>query len=913
MSRWDSEWRGYRGGQNTALVILDLDDLSETHLPNERTTDIQPTWLDDTIYFLSDRDWASNVWSYNANTGALNQLTFVTGADIKYLSAGAGQLVYEHDGWIHTLDPTSGESQRVDINVTGDFPWTATRWEDVSGSTVATASLSPTGQRALMEVRGEIWTVPADDGDSRNLSKSSGAADRAPVWSPNGDQIAWFSSDGGQYELLIANQDGMSDPRRISIGESKMGWSPAWSPDGSRIAFIDDDGRVRVVEVESGDITTAGLTGTILDQLFFARTGPQWSPDSKYLAFLKLHPNQFHRIAIWSVENGEVNDITDPLADVLSPAWDRDGRHLYFMASTNLALQSGWINLSSLSAQPTYQPYVMVLRDDDPTPFPIESDEEPVDSEQDEGHDDEEGEDSEDPEGVEVRIDLDGIERRIVALSMPARSYTSMIAGPSGSVFIAEAIPNTPGTTLHKFTLDDAEATEFATSINQAAVSHDGSKILLQSGSNWRIVDTGSPPNGADGSINLALRMQLDRREEWRQMFDETWRYHHEYFYDPGMHGNDWDAVRDRYRPLVEHVQHRADLNYVLDIVNGELSVGHSFVGGGDMPPVDTSRVGLLGADLVANNGRWQIERIYTLESWNPGLSAPLDQPGLRVEEGDYLLAVNGVPLSSSDDPYRLLDGTVGRQTVLRFGDNPSNDDSWTETVVPIQSEFGLRTRAWVEDNRRRVDELSNGTLAYVWVPNTGGGGYTSFNRYFFAQQDKLGAVIDERWNGGGFADDYMVDYMSHQLRGAVTNEAEGGLPYRLPAGVLGPKVLLINERAGSGGDYFPWSFRELGLGPLIGTRTWGGLVANAAPYLLIDGGRVTSPFPGVFDPNNNRWLAENEGVPPDIEVFNDAASVAAGGDPQLERAVEEALRLVEEAGDQTVEVPEFSRPSRRP
>ncbi|HEY6853252.1 MAG TPA: PDZ domain-containing protein, partial [Gemmatimonadales bacterium] len=400
---------------------------------------------------------------------------------------------------------------------------------------------------------------------------------------------------------------------------------------------------------------------------------------------------------------------------------------------------------------------------------------------------------------------------------------------------------------------------------------------------------------------------------EWRQIFDEAWHYERDFFYDPGMHGNDWNAVRARYRPLVPWVRHRADLNYVLDQVNGELSVGHSFVGAGDFPDVDTSRVGLLGADLVADGGRWRIRRIYTFESWNPTLAAPLDRPGMRVREGTYLVGVDGVALTSADDPYRLLDGTADRQTVLMLNDRPSLDGHWTETVVPIRSEAGLRLRAWVEDNRRRVDSLSGGTLAYVWIPNTGGGGVASFDRYFFAQQDKQGAVIDERYNGGGNLDDYMVDYMNRSLRAAITNEVPGGQPFRLPQGVLGPKVLLINERAGSGGDYFPWAFRQQHDGPLIGTRTWGGLVKSSVHYLMVDGGFITAPDNAVFDPINHKWIAENEGVPPDIEVLMDAKTVAAGRDPQLERAVQETLRLVRAAGNAPVTPPPFSRPSKRP
>jgi len=911
MSRWDTEWRNYRGGQNGPLTILNLSDLSEVHLPNERTTDIQPIWMEDRLYFLSDRDWAMNVWVYDPTSGSVSQVTRFADAEAKWLSGHDGTLVLEQDGWIHLLDPSTGERRRLSISVIGDFPWTETRWEDVSDR-ASSASLSPSGKRALFEARGEVFTVPAENGDARNLTRSAGVADRAPIWSPDGANIAWFSDDGDGYDLLIAAQDGTGEPRRISIGESKMAWEPTWSPDGERIAFVDDDVRVRVVDVEGGQIQTVDVAGTNIQR---GGMGLTWSPDSKWLAYAKTFPNMFRRIVVWSVETGTTTPITDMMADASSPAWDRDGRHLYFLASTSLALGSGWANTSSMQADPTYAAYVSVLRADDPSPFPPESDEEPVEKEETEDGAEETEEKDADAADADsaVRIDFDGIERRIIALPMPVRNYRMMVAGPEGSVFIGESVPRSFGMTVQKFTLEDREADEFVSDASQVTVSADGKKMLFRSGSRWRIVGTASKPSDNDGALTVALRMRLDRLEEWSQIFTEAWRYQRDFFYDPGMHGNDWDAVWRRYEPLIPYVRHRSDLNYLLDQVNGELSVGHSFVRGGDSPGVDTSRVGLLGADFATDSGRWRIERIYTFESWNPGMSAPLDRPGLDVEEGHYLVGVEGAELTANEDPYRLLDGTAGRQTVLHINDQPTMEGSWTVTVEPIRSEGALRQRAWVEDNRRRVDELSGGTLAYVWVPNTGGPGVVSFDRYLFAQQDKLGAVIDERFNGGGLLDDYMVDLMTRKLRAAATNEVPDGIPFRLPAGVLGPKVLLINENAGSGGDFFPWVFRQQQAGPLIGKRTWGGLVKSSVHYTMIDGGYVTAPDNAIFDPINNVWIAENEGVPPDIEVDLDARTVAEGRDPQLERAVQEALRLVEEAGTTVVTPPPFSRPARRP
>ncbi|MBL0937743.1 MAG: PD40 domain-containing protein [Gemmatimonadaceae bacterium] len=898
MTRWDPEWRSYRGGQNIPLRILDVASKDEVLIPNtDRSTDLQPQFVGNKVFFISDRDWVSNVWSYDVSTKALAQITKFRDVDVKSLGAGGGQLVFEQDGYIHALDPTSGQHRRVNITVQGDFPWAATRWEDVTRS-ISAASLSPTGKRILLEARGEIFTVPVEQGDTRNLTRSSGAADRAPTWAPDGKQVAWFSDDGSGYKLLIANQDAVAAPRAIELGESKMAWEPAWSPDGKRLAFVDHVSRVRVVEIATGRITTADVGGAYNDR---GGMGLTWSPDSRWLAYSKSYPNNFRRITAWSVESGAVIRLTDAMAHAIRPAFDKDGRHLWFLASTNLGLGSGWANTSAGMADPQYGLYVVVLRNTDSSPFPHKSDEEaaPPPPKPDTG-------------AVQVRIDVDGIQRRIIATSLPVRRYADVQAATRGMVFVTERVENQPGVTVHKFTMADAKTDVFTRGVTRFSVSQDGKKVLMQSGQQWTVTGTEAPPAAGKGAVTVALRMQLDRQAEWRQVFDEVWHFERDLFYDPNMHGNDWNAVRERYRPLVPWIRHQSDLAYVVDLVNGELSVGHSYVSAGDLPPVDTSRVGTLGADLVLENGRWRIKRILTSESWNPGLGAPLDRPGLRVKAGDYLLAVNGQPITANDDPYRLLDGTADRQTTLLVNSRPATDSAWSITVTPGNNETALRQRAWVEDNRRAVDSLSKGRLAYAWIPNTSAPGTTSFDRYVFAQQDKQGAVIDERYNGGGSLDDYMVDHLTRTLRGAITNGVPGGTPWLLPQGVLGPKALLVNERAGSGGDYFPWAFRQQKAGVIVGTRTWGGLVSAASHYPMVNGLSVTAPVSRVFDPINNQWIAENEGVPPDIEVLMDEKSVAAGRDPQLERAVTEVLKAVDVQGVKRVTPPPQTRPSRR-
>lgn len=908
MTRRDIEWRAYRGGQNTPLVILDLENLNEIQLPHEGSIDIEPVWMGDSIYFLSDSDWTSNVWSYSPASGSLSQLTEFSGTDVKQLSASNQLLAFEQAGYLYTLDPDSNEITQLEINVSGDFPWAETKWENVSDR-AESASLSPTGKRAIMAARGEIFTVPVENGDTRNITQSSGAADRAPIWSPLGDKIAWFSdNDGESYRLMISDQDGMSSPESFSIGESLMAWEPSWSPDGQLIAFVDDDVRIRVIDINSGEIDTVDVGGNNIERGF---NGLSWSPDSNWLAYSKTASNSFRQIVVWSREDQQVNHLTNAFADAFSPSWDMNGMQLYFLASTDVALGSSWASTSSISARPEYAAYVINLTEASNSPFEPLSDEEPAieSSSDDDGDSDEVAE-------ISVAIDIENVERRTLALPLPIRNYRMTVAGPSGSVFIGEQMPNSQEMILHKFTLEEREAQAFIEGISNAAVSADGSKVLVNKAGAWQILDASNPGGylGANASsatnLPVNLMMRLDREAEWAQIVEEAWRYERDYFYDPNLHGRDWDAVYRRYTPLVPFIKHRSDLSYILHMINSELSVGHSYVRGGDYPAIEESTVGVLGADLAAERNRWRIKRIFTTESWNPELTGPLDQPGLNIEEGYYLLAINGRELNASDNPYAFLEGTAGQQTVLHISDSPDFEDAWQETVVPIASDSSLRQRTWVEDNRRKVDELSDGRLGYIWVPNTSTAGFVSFNRYFFAQQDKAGAVIDDRYNGGGQLDDYMVDLMTRSLRAGITNEVPNGKAMNIPGGILGPKVLLVNEMSMSGGDFFPWVFRQQEVGPLIGQRTWGGLVKSSVHYSLIDGGWLTAPDNAIFDPVSNEWIAENKGISPDINIYQDAQSLNNGDDPQLEAAVAETLRLLDEQGEINLQAPPFPTPA---
>lgn len=875
-----SQWRHYRGGRTHPVRVMDLDDHSVRKLPWTDSNDTDPMWIGETVYFLSDRDFTVNLYSYTESAGEVEQLTFHEDFDIMAASAGQDAVVYEQAGYVHLFDPGTGQSERLSVQVTGDLPWARPRFEDVA-PLIRDMALSPTGVRAAFSARGDIFTFPTGEGDQRNLTRSPGTHDHSPVWAPDGGGIAWLSDEGGEYQLMVGDPLGLEQPRAVELPGNSFYSQPRWSPDGKFLVIADNHLSLWLVEVEGGaarriDTDTYADPGRPFDAV--------WAPDSRWVAYSKSLDSHLRAIFAYSLESGETFRLTDGLSDAISPAFDAGGRYLYFLASTDYGPQSGWLEMSSLDHPTTRAIYLAVLRADDPSPLLPESGDEAV---------------SQYPPAQDtstaVRIDLEGIDQRILALGVPAGSYGTLVAGPPGAVFFTER--GEAGPRVRRYRLSDRSAGSFLDGVGAFTLSQDGSKLLYRAGggsrARWGVVPTDRPATVGDGAFAVRLDMRVDPREEWAQIFDETWRIQREFFYDAKMHGADWGAVYEKYVPLVEHVGHRADLGYLIATVGGELVVGHSYLnGGGDQPEDDPVQVGLLGADFSVEHGRYRILRIFDGENWNPELRAPLSEPGVDVSEGDYILGINGRPLESSTNLFSAFQGLANRQVVLRVGGAPTEEGSRLVTVVPIGSEQGLRTRAWIEDNRRTVDRLSGGRLAYVWLPNTGGAGYASFNRYFFAQQDKQGAVIDERYNQGGMVADYIVNQLDRRPMGFFAQRDGKAVPSPI-AGLYGPKVMLINETAGSGGDALPYYFRLRGIGPLIGSRTWGGLVGTLSIPPTIDGGGITAPSLAFYD-LAGRWAVENEGVPPDIDVEYAAEEVIAGHDPQLERAVQEALRLLE-------------------
>lgn len=935
---WDEERRNYRGGQNRPIWIVDLKSFDLVSPPWTDSKDMDPAWVGNTVYFISDRDGVANVWSFETQSKKLTQATKFTDFDVKSLDACPGAVVFEQAGYIHELDTKSGKEHVVNITATGDFPWMMPRWEDVTAR-MSNMVLSPTGKRLAVEARGEIFTIPAEKGDARNLSHSSGSAERDPAWSPDGKFVSYFSDRSGEYKLVIEASDGLAPPREITLEHPVHYYTPSWSPDSKKLVYTDTNLKVWVMDVASGKAKIVGRDPWMVP----ARTvNPVWSPDSKWVAYAGHLNSLYHAIFISNAETGESKQITDGLADSVWPAWDASGKYLWFLASTELGLKSQWLDMTSYEHDENFGLYFAVLKKGEPSPLLPESDEDkgvgsaPPAPGNGRGGRGGRGEATAEetaqaeapaaapaPRGpVTVQIDFEGLQQRIVSVAgVPEHQYSDLRGGVAGTVYYLESsgggrgAGGEGGSTLHRYRLSDRRAAAFMTSVAAYNVSADGHKLVYRAsaggagGRGRGAAPAGPPPapsvflvdadkqvpTAGAGRLNISLRMYLEPKEEFKQIFYEGWRNQRDYLYVPNMHGSDWPKMKEMYGQLLPYANHRADLNYLLDMMGSEIAIGHSYVRGGDMPALPPSPGGLLGADFAIENGRYKITRIYDNESWNPDLRAPLAAPGVDVSVGDYIVAINGQELRAPDNIYRLLDGTATRQTVISVNRQPSLDGARQVTVVPIANEQGLRTRAWVEANRRMVDKLSGGKLAYVYLPNTGQPGYTSFNRYYFSQQDKQGAVIDERFNGGGSAADYIIDVLQRQFDGYFNNVAGDRYPFTSPsAGIWGPKVMIINEMAGSGGDLMPWMFRSRKVGELVGKRTWGGLVHTADTPTFIDGGSMIAPRGGFFS-KEGKWAVENEGVAPDVDVENWPKDVIGGHDPQLERAVEEAVRMLKE------------------
>ncbi len=906
--QWEPYWQGYRGGQTTPIWIANMADSSVTAIPRNNSNDRFPMWIGDTVYFVSDRNGSYTLFAYDTREKTVKQLIENHhNFDITAASANDGAIVYSQFDSLHVYDPSTHTDRAVNVTIHAEMPETRARWQP-AGFQIANAGISPTGVRAVFEAHGDIFTVPVQNGNIRDITSTPSIMERDPAWSPDGRWIAYFSDAGGEYTLRLRDQKGLQ-PEKVFELEPRPSfyYSPTWSPDSKKILYSEKHLGIWYI-----DLSAEHPQAVKIDEEPFDGDGSQldasWSPDSRYIAYSKTLPNFLHGVFAYDTQTHDRHQITDGLSDSTNPAFDRSGQYLYFLSSTNTALTAFGFDMEANGRATTASVYAATLHASTASPIAPRSDDEKVTSDEPESAPAPKPAASAaaKPAGspAPAPIDFENIGQRIVALPIPDANYSSLQAAAPGTIFmlqgpIASLGGEPPEQTLLRFDLGSRQVIPWAEGVAGYSISADGKKMLVGKraalGQSWSIVTTTAPPKPGEGTLATgAMEVYVDPRAEWAQMYRETWRIERDFFYDPHYHGLNIAEAEKRFSVFLPGLASRADFTYLTRQMIGYLSVGHLWVYPGPNlygPP--RVSVGLLGADYTIENGKYRIAKIYSGENWNPGLLAPLTQPGVSVKTGDYLLAVNGKPVTTDREVYAFFQETAGKQTVIRVGPNVDGSGARDVTVVPLASEANLRKLEWIAENRRMVEKLSDGKLGYVYLPDTAFGGFTNFNRYFFAQVNRDGMIVDERYNHGGQLADYVVDLLSRKPR-AIIKGRDGQTIIDPPLAIEGPKVMVINQYAGSGGDALPWLFKKAGIGPLVGERTWGGLVGIGGYPSLMDGGAVMAPRVAIGG-LHGQWEVEGHGVAPDIQVEQDPKLIREGHDPQLEAAVRTAMDSLRE------------------
>jgi tricorn protease len=937
-------WGNYHGGRASTIWITTLPGLESVEIPHETSSDFSPVYAGGKIYFLSARKGKATIYKYDPTSKAVTQALANDGPDIRSMHGEGDSLVYDRLGEIYLFDTKSGTSRLVPIEIDADMPEVRARIESV-GDELENAGISPTGLRAVVEAHGDIFTVAAKHGPTRDITHTPGVMEREPAWSPDGQSIAYFSDESGLYQLHVAPQTGDAVAGAPVVKKFALAAEPAyyfdakWSPDSKKVAFYDNRLKTYLLDTTTGKLTVVndkdaygGFSSSTFD---FA-----WSPDSKWIAYPRSMENHLHAIFLYSLDSGQSTQVTSAMGDSREPAFDRDGKYLYFVTSTNEGATSDGLDMTSDLYQVTSNIYALTLAADTASPIAPEMDDEKTPAEEkaegkksDDKKGDDKGAEAKDGSGDEkphakpapkpVKVDLDGVEQRVVALPLPVGVYTGVTAGLKGSVYFTEVTDSgrfaDQNATLSRWTPEERKTEKLAEHVEKFELSANGEKMLVELGHarpeggsmppgsgpkpTWVIVPANAPVKAGEGALSFAdVKMRVDPHAEWAQMYHEVWRVERAFFYDSNFHGTNTVADEKKFEPYVESIASRADLNYIFQEMLSAFSVGHLRGNGGHIPDAAHVPGGLLGADYEIKNNRYCIAKIYTGGEFNPREKGPLSQPGLNVKVGDCILSIEGQDLTADMDIQQPLEGTAGRVISIRIAgeDGKPRDIS----VIPIASEAGLRNVDWIEGNQKKVDQLSGGKLAYVYLPDTGAGGFTNFNRYYFAQMNKQGVVIDERFNGGGQVADYFIEVLGRHIE-SYWAPRYGKVEHTPNAGIYGPKVMIANEFSGSGGDALPWLFKQAKLGPLVGKRTWGGLVGISAIPVLMDGGHVTSPSVAFFSPQGE-WDVENHGVEPDYAVEQDPKAVSDGHDPQLEKAVSLAMEEMSKTPQPEVHKPAY-------
>jgi tricorn protease len=922
----------YGGGQANALYIFDLKTYATKRITEGPRATRDPIWIGDTIYFNSDRDGHFNLYAYNISTGKTTQITNNKVWDVRWPSSdNEGRIVYELNGELQVLDVKNNKNLALSITVPNEG--LASRPSRISAANnIESVGLSPKGERALFVARGDVFTAPIEKGPTRNLTHSSGAHDKWAAWSPDGSRIAYISDASGEEELYIVQQDGLKPAEQITRGGNAMRYQPEWSPDGKRIAFSDKDGKVYVVTLADKKLIEIADSphGQIRDY--------SWSPRGNYLAFsFDANPNRFSAVYVWSLTDGKLRKITDDMFNAYSPAWDPQGNYLYFLADREFAPQISQIEFNYATNRTSYV-YAIALRKDVKHPFPPESDEvtitkpeeavkpkgvpageEPKAPVKDINKELKEpakeptpeadkspapaaapaqaGESKPDAKPAMMTIDFDGIVGRAARVPVGADNYgglsakTGHLIYATGSAFYYGRAGDRP-TVLKIFAFKDRKETTIAEDIRGYVLSDDGSKLLVAQGPGYNLYDATPQGDKTRKPVSTA-GLFVDRipAEEWNQIFNEVWRRYRDWFYVPNMHGYDWVALREQYKPLLQYVAHRSDLNYVISEMISELTIQHAYIEGGDFQIPPRPRSGLPGArfEVDKQSGRYRVAKVFQGENEEDIYRSPLTEIGVNINVGDYVLAIDGEEVKGTDDIYRLLRNKADNPVSLTVNKTPSLAGARIVSYRPITDESNLIYLDWVDHNRQKVAQATGGRVGYIHIPDMGAAGIREFIKWYYPQIRKEGLVVDVRANGGGNVSRMLIERLRRKLLGlnySRTDDEANTYPDQV---FIGPMVALLDQNSASDGDIFPYMFRKAGLGPLIGKRSWGGVVGINSRGPLIDGGLIFVPGSGLADENGN-WIIEGYGVDPDIDVENDPKSEIEGRDPQLERGIAEVM-----------------------
>ncbi|MBN2007939.1 PD40 domain-containing protein [candidate division KSB1 bacterium] len=878
-------WKRYRGGMADDVWIYDFATKLTTNITNNSAQDIIPMWHGNSIYFLSDRDEnrRMNLYVYDLSTKATRQLTQFTDFDIKFPSLGENTIVFENGGYLYRFDLATEKNEQIHIQILDDQPGGRTELTNVSEN-VTNFEISPDGNRALFGARGDVFTVPAKNGPTRNLTATSGVHERNSKWSPDGRWIAYVSDATGEDEIYIAAQDGTGKPIQLTTGADTYKYEIYWSPDSKKLVWGDKMLRLNYVDIDSKQTTivTTAKAWEIRDCT--------WSPDSKWIAYSEPEHNGMNKLILYSLEKKQSTNVTDGWYNSTNPAFSSDGKYLFFVSDRDFDPIYSWTEWNH-AFQDMDGLYLVTLAKDVQSPFKPKSDEVKISEAETKNAKKEKKEEAKDEKPkVTVNIDADGLVQRIVALPVPGSSYRHLTSVGDVLYYNRKGSKDKESLLL-MYDLKDQKETELG-QVDGYEISADQKKILIGQKKSYAILDLPKGPIEIKDKLNLSdMQVQLDHHAEWEQIYTECWRQMREFFYAPNMHGLDWDAMRQRYKPLVSQINNRVDLTYIIGELIGELSVGHTYVGGGDYPKAERVQTGLLGAKLTkdATSGYFQIQKILKGQNWDKSLRSPLTEIGVNASEGDYIIAVNGKPTNTIPNIYKALVNTAGKQVTLSLNNKPSPDGARDVVVIPTDDELDLHYFNWVQSNIEKVNKATDGKVGYIHVPDMGKKGLVEFVKYFYPQLKKKALIIDVRGNGGGNVSPMLIERLRREI--AMIDIARNVEPDTDPSAMIyGPKVCLLNEFSASDGDLFPYRFKTHKLGKLIGKRTWGGVVGIRESLPLLDGGYLYKPEFASYSTDGSRWIIEGHGVEPDIEVDNDPAQEFAGNDQQLNRAIEEIL-----------------------